>query len=953
MSPLGTDGKSTKAATAPDSGRRGRLSVAWVFLLVVSAASPITSLLGAVPLGFVQGNGAGLPAAYVIAALVLVCFAVGYAAISRRVINTGAFYSYIARGIGRPPAVGAALLAVAAYTVNIAGIAGGTGYFVHILSVELGSPVSWMWGTVPVIVLVGLVGYRSVHVSAKVLGTITALSIVALLVYDVMIIADKGLAAFPAASFAPSTMFSGSLGLAALFALTSFVGVDTAALYTEETNDPERTVPRATYIAVVAMGLFYVVSIWLVVGSIGADRIRDEATAKTGNLIFDDVKVVGGDMLQTLLALLFVAASFAGCLAFHNAASRYLYVLGRDRVVSAKLGELHPRHQSPFRASLIISGGVGLLVLVAIAFQLDPYVVLAQGALGLATLGIIVLQAMAAVAIVVFFRRRGQGRYVTTLILPGIGAAALFAAALFEMFNFDTLLGISSPLVNGLPWLVVATLVIGILVGLRLRSAKPGRYARIAESRLRPQARRLPRPTAWTRRYCLIGAGPAGLVMGRRLMEEGVPFDWFEAGADVGGIWHADRPGSPAYETLTAVTSRYTSGFPDFPMPADYPDYPTWWQVRDYLRRYSDFYGLSSEIAFNTTVTWVKPEPVGWSVTLTNGEFRYYSGVIAAPGTSWQASFPSIPGTERFRGQLWHSARYKSPAELAGRRVLVIGAGNSAADIACDAARAGATTFLSVRRGHHIHPRHVAGVPTDALLAGILTPPQNAGSAADPADLVVAAMGDLRDLGLPRPDPVTLAGHATVSADLMPFLAQGYIQARGEVVEVLPEGVRFGDGSFEQVDLIIAATGYDWRVPFIEPGLYTRYGSPDLFMNIFSRTHDGLALLGLSDFGGPTFPRFDDMARAVMVDLTVRELGGIDLRAWRNTVQTRPDLRGGRVFVDEPQFAMTVDDHTYSTQLRDLCDRFGYTPGGDWTGTPSADVPTPGLGAALRATSSR
>ena len=163
-------GPHTPPRTTRESGRRGRLSVTWVFFLVVSAASPVTSLLGAVPLGFVNGNGAGLPAAFAVVTVVLICFAVGYAAISRRVINTGAFYTYIAQGIGRPPAIGAALLAVAAYTVNVAGIAGASGYFVHVIAAELGADVSWIWGTVPLLLLVGFVGYRSVHVSAKLIG---------------------------------------------------------------------------------------------------------------------------------------------------------------------------------------------------------------------------------------------------------------------------------------------------------------------------------------------------------------------------------------------------------------------------------------------------------------------------------------------------------------------------------------------------------------------------------------------------------------------------------------------------------------------------------------------------------------------------------------------------------------------------------------------------------------
>ena len=254
----------------------------------------------------------------------------------------------------------------------------------------------------------------------------------------------------------------------------------------------------------------------------------------------------------------------------------------------------------------------------------------------------------------------------------------------------------------------------------------------------------------------------------------------------------------------------------------------------------------------------------------------------------------------------------------------------------------------SVRRGRRIRPRYVRGVPTDALLTGVLQPGDQSLPQAEPRELIAAAVGDVRALGLPLPHPQVHAGHHTVTEELLSFLAEGWVQARGEVIEVFPDGVRFADGTMEQIDLIIAATGYAPQVPFLAPELHTRYGHPDLFMNIFSRSHDGLALLGLVDLGGPTFPRFDDQARAVMVDITLRELGGVDWRAWRSALLSKPDLRGGTQFVDSPAHDLTVDDHTYSTRLRDLCDRFGYTPGGAWVGTPPEAVPPPGLGAALR-----
>jgi amino acid transporter len=883
--------------------------------------------VGTASLAFVQGNGAGLPAAYLGVTLVLLCFAVGYAAISRRLINTGAFYTYIARGIGRPPAIGAGLLAVVAYTVNVAAIAGSAGYFTQIIATELGFDIGWVWGSAVALLLVGLLGYRSLHLSAKVLGSVVVVSVLVLLTFDVLVIARKGLDALPAVSFSPSIVLSGSPGMAAIIAITCFVGIETAALYTEETGDAERSVPRAIYIAVGGLGCFYVLSTWILVGSVGADRMEAVAAEKLGNLVFDEMALYGGEPLRSATAVMFLLATFAGMLCFHNAASRYLLVLGRDRVLPARLGRLHPRHRSPQLGSLTVTAVATLIVAVCAIVGADPFVALAQGATGLATLGIVTLQAVATVAIVAFFRRRGQGRYWQTLILPSVGGLGLTALTVFLLFNFGTVF-VDSPIAVALPWLFVAIGVGGVVYGLVLRQRKPARYARLAESRLRPRARQLARPARWTRRYCLIGAGPAGLAMARRLAEEGVPFDWFERHNDVGGIWHADRPGGPTYNSCVCISSKYTSAFPDLPMPGDYPDYPAWWQVRDYLRHFADVHGLYERVTFNTAVTWVKPEGVGWSVTLTSGDFRYYSGIIAAPGTAWHPVMPTWPGQEHFRGQIWHSARYKSPAELAGKRVLVVGAGNSGAEIACDAARSGAIAYLSMRRGHRVIPRHIGVVPTDAVLAGVLSDSGDLSRPLETPELIASLTGDLRRYGLPQPDHHLLAGHPTMSDDLLTFVSQGWVHPRPAIVELLPYGARFADGSTVEVDLIIAATGFERELPFLAPELFTGAdGRPDLYLNIFSRSHDGLAILGLSDFAGATFPRFDDMARAVIVDLTLRELGAVEWRSWRAAKQeSRPDLRGGMTFVDTPRTAMVVDDHAYQAHVRDLCDQFGYAP---------------------------
>src|SRR5262249_39522236 len=347
----------SRMATAQGSARSPRrpLSTVWIFLLVISAAGPLTSVVGVTSLGFSRGNGAGLPAAYALMTVVMLCFAVGYAAISRRLINTGAFYTYVARGIGRPPAIGVGLVAVVAYVVDVAGIVGSGGYFLKLALKDSQVYIGWFWGSALLLVLVGVIGYPGLRVNAAVLGPLTIAATVVMAVFDLLVIADKGAGAFPSASFTPSVVMSGSPGLAALFALTCFVGVETAALYSEETRDPQRTVPKAIFLAIGSLGLYYVLSLWILVGSIGPDALTNLPPDKLGSLVFDQMFNYGGAALGPTPAFLSPGPPLAGGFGFHTAASGSLFVLGRDRVLPAWLAQPPPVHRGPARASLVVT----------------------------------------------------------------------------------------------------------------------------------------------------------------------------------------------------------------------------------------------------------------------------------------------------------------------------------------------------------------------------------------------------------------------------------------------------------------------------------------------------------------------------------------------------------------------------------------------------------------------
>ncbi len=256
-------------AEASVADRRRTLSTRHVVFVVIAAAAPMAAMVGNVPVAFLYGNGPGLPAAFALAGAALLCFCVGYAAMSRRVVNTGAFYTYVARGIGKPPAVGAAYLAVLSYTALTIGLAGAFGYFIQLAS---NNAVTWEIPSGIAIVIVAILGYRSADLSAKVLGVLMLLEFAVLIVFDGAVGFHKGVHALPLSSLAPHNIFSGSIGIALMFAFTSFVGFESGALYGEETANPERSIPKATYIAVSAVGIFYFLTTWFAVGSFGVEQ---------------------------------------------------------------------------------------------------------------------------------------------------------------------------------------------------------------------------------------------------------------------------------------------------------------------------------------------------------------------------------------------------------------------------------------------------------------------------------------------------------------------------------------------------------------------------------------------------------------------------------------------------------------------------------------------------------
>lgn len=906
---------------------RSSLSTRRVIFLVIAAAAPMAAMVGNIPLAVIFGNGPGVPAAFVIATVILLCFAIGYAAMSRRVVNTGAFYTYVARSLGKPSGVAAAYVAVLAYGALTFGLAGAFGYYTALVLDGLGVTVAWWQLALPAIVLVGILGYRSVDLSAKVLGTLMVLEFAILTAYDIAIVAQRGADAFPAASFTPGAITSGSLGIALMFAMFSFVGFESAALYGEETRDPERSIPRATYAAVASIGVFYILTSWITVGAVGPQAIQAQARAEQGEFVFTVISAYGGELMYSVAAVLLCTSVLAGYLALHNAASRYLFALGREQVLPSRLGNYHPAHLSPHIASIVVSIASFIVISAFALAGADPFTTLVPALIGVGTLGIIALQAAASLAVVAFFRGRADRTTWQCTIAPIIGLVGLVATFAMALANYPKLTGSSNLTVNSAPYALIAVAIAGVLVALILRRRRPVAYAAIARTRTRGRNRRQDSTrVAYVSRYCLVGAGPAGLVMARTLLAEGVPFDWFEKQSDVGGIWTMDDPDSPMYASAHFISSKYTSGFVGYPMPDDYPDYPSWEQVRDYIRSFARAYGLYDHVTLGVAV--ISAEPLAgdrWRVHLSDGRVLEYDGLIAAPGVAWHPNVPELAGINEFTGHIRHSSSYCLPQELVGRRVLIVGAGNSGVDIACDAARSADAAYLSLRRGYRFLPKHVHGLPTDAVLTGVIDPPRGVSLSGKPAALIDALVGDLTRLGLPEPDHDLLQSHPIMNTQVLHYLQHGDLIAKPDVQRLTATGAQFVDGSSAEVDLILLATGYRYLLPFLDPSLLTWDRSrPQLYLNLCSRELDSLYVLGFIEFAGAAYQRFDEMAQIIAMDIRARETGQHreELRNLKRDDQ--PDLTGGMRYLDSDRHASYVEIETYVHYLADLRDRFGW-----------------------------
>ncbi|WP_374999528.1 APC family permease [Aeromicrobium sp. CTD01-1L150] len=456
----------------------GQLGVVAIVFMVVAAAAPLTVVGGNVPLAIGLGNGAGAPVGFLIASTVMLVFSIGFVTMTPHVREAGAFFSYVTEGLSRRVGTGIAVVALIAYTAIQLGVYGYVGWAIDDTIRFYGGPSApWPLYALAIMAIVAVLGYRHIQLSAKVLGVALALEIAVMLILDAVVAGRGGADGLNLTSFAPDAISSGPLGIAVLFALTGFIGFEATAVFRDEARDPERTIPRATYLAVLLIGGFYTLSSWALVVAAGtgdAKEVANRTLNGEANMLLDTTLDYLGPLGRDILNVLLLTSLFACVLSFHNVIARYQFVLARRGLLPARLGAVHTVHASPAVSSIAQSVTAVVILLVFAVLGLDPLVGVFGSMAGVATLGMVTLMGTTSIAVLVFFARRPElveGRTFSTRVAPALAVAGLVGSAWLVLSNFTLVTGGSVLASTLLALIVPAGFVLGLLFGHRLHDA--------------------------------------------------------------------------------------------------------------------------------------------------------------------------------------------------------------------------------------------------------------------------------------------------------------------------------------------------------------------------------------------------------------------------------------------------------------------------------------------------
>ena len=478
------------AETPETSLRKGRIGVLGIVFFVIAAAAPLVGMTGAVPVATVLGNGAGVPGAYLAVALILLLFSVGYSAMSQHVTNAGAFFAYVGRGLGVNVGVGSAFVSLIAYLAIQLAIFGFFGAVMAGQMEQYGIVLPW-WGWVFIAwALVLILSVLSVDVGAKLLGVLLTLELLSLVITAIAVFVKGGPEPIDfAASFSPTAVLAGGIagtaGIALAFAFASYIGFEATAIYGEESREPKKTVPRATYTAIILIGVIFAFVTFAMVTALGSSAVGDKMyeIATPGNVdlgspelvLFTIAEQYVGPWMSTVMSWLVLTSLFAGLLAFQNSLSRYFFAMGRAGVFSQRLDHTN-RFGAPGTASIVTSVISAAVIVIFVVLGLEPVANLFFWASALAVLAIVVVEILVSIAVIAYFRRTKEDTRVWhTIIAPLLAIVGLALGAYLLMARFNLLSGTAAegadPTVdawalNATGWTLVLLPFVAFIVGL-------------------------------------------------------------------------------------------------------------------------------------------------------------------------------------------------------------------------------------------------------------------------------------------------------------------------------------------------------------------------------------------------------------------------------------------------------------------------------------------------------
>lgn len=471
--------------TQSQSRLTGRLGTLDIVFTVLAYNAPLTIIIGLIPVIIGSGNGLGAPLTYLAAGVLMLFFAVGFTAMARHVPNAGAYYAYITAGLGRPLGLGSAFMAILAYSFMLVGA--------YLYAGVIFSPISlswigidglawWQWALL-IALIVGTLGHFRISLSAKVLTIALVCEVIITFAWEASVVSHGGAAGISFEWLTPAAITSGSIGLAVLFGVTCFAGFEATAVFREEARNPDKTVPQATYIAIIVMTLIFASATAAFILALGPEHALDKSINDPSNAGLMAIEMylgrVGVDIVHTLMA----TSIFACVLAIHNILGRYIYSLSVDGVLPKALGNVHPQHGSPYKASAIVMAITLASLIAVVVSKVEPYSGYAS-LIGIAGYTLLILQILTTVAVLVFFRTKDHTANTwQSVIAPTITLIGLLGTAWLATANIGLLTG-SEEVAMVLLAFLAGAMALGTLYALKLKSSNPRTYRLIGRQEI-------------------------------------------------------------------------------------------------------------------------------------------------------------------------------------------------------------------------------------------------------------------------------------------------------------------------------------------------------------------------------------------------------------------------------------------------------------------------------------